>query len=272
MSKTLNLVDRLLARGKNFQQLGRNQDALEVFDQLAGFRELPPLVAEETQVHRAEILMQRGEYRAARRHLAAVLVQQPDNARYHYLMATALRCDEEGDAHRAARHYRKSLEIDPDQPECLSEYGLLALGQGKVLEGLKCLRRAVELTPDDPDLVGQLVEGLLEVGRQDEARKALQAALFRNARDGRFRKLWSDFQFQQLREEQQEERYELANLKGGDQGPVLLPFLRPISEPAAAFSRGKRIRQDAPSPLSPPHLPRPAGTPSRGRFPKHKHA
>jgi tetratricopeptide (TPR) repeat protein len=270
MSMTLNLADRLLARGKNFQQLGRHQDALEVFDRLAGFRDLPPLVAEETQIHRAEILMQRGEYRAARRHLAAALAHQPDNARYHYLMATALRCDEEGDAHRAARHYRKALEIDPNQADCLSEFGLLALSLGKVAEGLKCLRQAVELGPNDPEIVGQLVEGLLEVGRYDEARKTLQAALFRNARDGRFRRLWSDFQFQQLRDDQQEERYTLAKLGGGDQGPVLLPFLRPVSAPASAVARGRRIRQDAPSPLSPPHLPRPVSP--RGRLPKHKHA
>jgi tetratricopeptide (TPR) repeat protein len=266
MSMTLNLVDRLLARGKNFQQLGRDRDALEIFDRLAGFRELPSPVAEETQVHRAEILLQRGEYLSARRYLSAVLVQQPDNARYHYLMAIALHCDERGNQHRAARHYQKSLELDPNQPECLSECGLLYLGMGKGVEGLKCLRRAVELSPDDADLVAKLVEGLLEVGRQDEARKTLQAALFRNPRDSRFRKLWSDFQFQQLREEQQEERYADPKAGNGDQGPVLLPFLRPVSEPASPASRARRIRRDSPSLLPPPHVPR------RSRLPRHKHA
>jgi tetratricopeptide (TPR) repeat protein len=266
MSMTLNLVDRLLARGKNFQRVGRDQDALEVFDRLAAFQELPPRVAEETQIHRAEILLQRGEYQAARRHLAAALVQQPENARYHYLMASALHCDERGNQHRAARHYRKSLEIDPNQAECLSEYGLLNLGMGKAAEGLKCLRQAVELSPNDPEMVGKLVEGLLEVGRADEARKTLRAALFRNSRDSRFRRLWSDFQFQQLREEQREERYGIPKDGGGASGAVLLPFLRPVSEPVSPLHGSQRSRRDGPSTLPPPHVPCPR------RLPKHKHA
>ena len=55
MSKMLNLVDCLLARGRFLQQLGRDQDALVVLQRLAGFRQLPPQVAEETQLRLAEI-------------------------------------------------------------------------------------------------------------------------------------------------------------------------------------------------------------------------
>jgi len=264
MSMTLNLTDRLLAMGRRFHQLGRNQDAVHILTRLAGFRQLPASVAEETQVHLAEICLSRRKYRRARRHLTAALVHQPDNARYHYLMATALSGDDKADRQRAAEHYRKSLHLDPEQPNCLSEFGLFALRRGQTEEGLRCLRRAVELAPTNPKVVRKLVEGLREEDRTEEARRVLQAALFRNSRDPRFRRLWNEFQFQQLHQEQQRRRQN-ALAAAEDPGPVLLPFVRPAAETVPARSRRKIIRHDTPSPPSPPHAPRPEGMPNQRR-------
>jgi Tfp pilus assembly protein PilF len=264
MSKTLNLVDCLLAKGRNLQQLGRGQDALVLFQHLAGFRQLPQQIAEETQLRLAEIQLERGEYQSARRHLTAALAKKPTSARYHFLMATALEGDEKGSDRRALEHYRMSLQLDADQPECLGEAGMLALRVGKVSEGLKWLRRAVELAPDDPEAVARLVEGLQDIGRTEEARLTLRAALFRNPRDGRFRKLWNDFHFLELREEQESTRQARWEAGVETEKPVLLPFLRAISAPAKAS--GKRVRRDPAAPLPAPHLPR------RGRLPYPRHA
>ena len=55
MSMTLNLVDRLLARGRHFQQLGRDHDAIDTLGRLSQFASLPAEVAEETQARLAEI-------------------------------------------------------------------------------------------------------------------------------------------------------------------------------------------------------------------------
>src|ERR1700758_5210573 len=55
MNATLNLVDQLLAMGRKYQELGRHRDALTLFTRLAGFRELPPGAAEETQARLAEL-------------------------------------------------------------------------------------------------------------------------------------------------------------------------------------------------------------------------
>jgi tetratricopeptide (TPR) repeat protein len=264
MSRTLNLVDCLLARGRHLQEIGREQDALNTFERLAGFRQLPPTVAEETQVRLAELLFDRGEFQSARRHLTAALVRKPTSARYHFLMASALEADDQGDDRRALEHYRLSLEIDGDQPECLGEAGILALRLGKVVEGLKWLRQAVELAPDDVEAVGRLVEGLQEIGRREEARMTMRAALFRNPRDGRFRKLWNEFHFHELREVQETARETRWETAGEEDKPVLLPFLRPVS--ATAVASGKQIRRDPAAPLPPPHVPR------RGRLSNHKHA
>jgi Tfp pilus assembly protein PilF len=167
MSTTLDLVDRLLARGRHFQLLGRDNDVLHFLGKLAGFGELPAAVAEETQARLAEINLRCKRPRKARRHLTAALAHQPDNARYHYLMGRAVEADRRGDPERALEHYRRSLELDADQAACASECGLLAVRQGQSEEGLRNLRRAVELDENDPEHLRRLAKGLCLLRRQD---------------------------------------------------------------------------------------------------------
>jgi hypothetical protein len=132
---------------------------------------------------------------------------------------------------------------------------LLALRLGQPEEGLDALRRGVELAPDDPETVGNLVEGLRQEGLVDEARAALRAALFRNPRDSRIRKLWSDFEFHQLRQRQEAERHAGRNGWNPEEGPGLLGFLRPgPGEPPLKAGR-KIVRRDAATPPAVPHLP-----------------
>src|SRR4051794_8404098 len=259
MSRTLNLVDGLLLMGRRHQQLGRVGDALTILARLASFRELPREVAEETQVRLAEIQLRRCKYRRARRHLAVALRYDPDNARYHYLMATTLRGLGEDQWDRAAVHYRRALELDAEQDDCMTEFGLFAVRLGYADEGLRWLRQAVERKPGDPDVLGKLIEGLRLAGRGDECRAELRAALFRNPRDRRFRQLWTDYQFRQLYQEQHELRRSRA---GADDGPVLLPFV-PRERPVSADGQAQVVRQDGPSTLPPPHGARPAPVPDK---------
>src|SRR5262249_12819596 len=131
MSMKLNLADCLLAMGRRFQELGRDYDARQVLGKLGNLRQLPAAVAEETQVRLAAMGLKNPRFHRARRHLTAALAHQPDNARYHYLLAGALNSDHRADPQRALEHYQRSLELDPKQPLCLGEYGLLALTLGK---------------------------------------------------------------------------------------------------------------------------------------------
>lgn len=261
MSKTLNLADQLLAMGRNFQSIGREHDALRILGRLSGLRQLPAEVSEEAQQRLAEMLLRAGRWVRARRHLTALLTQRPDSARYHYLMAGALDGDERSNPRRAAEHYRQSLRLDPKQPKCLGEFGLLALRLGEIEEGLSALRRAVELAPNDPEVVGRLVEGLRQEGMFEEARGAARAGLFRNPRDRRFQKLWNDFQFQQLREEQEAQRHGDDPRHVRQSGPRLLPFVRPEGTPT---STGRPlVRRDASSQPQPPHAPQPGWVPGK---------
>ncbi len=251
-STTLGLVDHLLARGRHFQQLGRTHDALRLLTRLAGFRELPADVAEEVQFRLGELQLRRKKMARARRHLAAALRYAPDNARYHFLLAQAFDNDRDGDLARAADHYRNSLAHDGAQTDCLCAYGSLALRLNRTDEALECLRAAAKLAPDDRKVLAQVAAGLRTAGLADEARGLLLAARFRHPRDGRYLKLWNDFQFHAARRAQDDARVQKSL---ADDGPVVLPFLRPV-RPAAT---GTILRADSPT-LPTPHLGQPTRT------------
>jgi tetratricopeptide (TPR) repeat protein len=253
MTITLNLVDHLLALGRKYQEIGRFTDAESVLGRLTRFGELPTATAEEAQARLADLHMRRRKYARARRCLAAAMAHGPDNARYHLLMATALQADDRGDLQRADEHYVRSLELDPKQVKCQSDSGLLAVRLGRTEEGLTRLRQAVEQAPEDVDALRKLVKGLRLADRGDEARSAIRAGLFRNSRNPRFRKLWQDFQFKQLRRSQQSKRRVRSPHADGE--PVLLPFRRPEA-PAAALPLPEYLRLDGPATVAPPHAPR----------------
>ena len=72
MSATLNLVEILLSTGRHLFMMGRSHEALVPLTKLAGFRRLPDRTNEQLQALLAEIYLQQGEYKNARRHLAVV--------------------------------------------------------------------------------------------------------------------------------------------------------------------------------------------------------
>ena len=229
MMPTLNLVDHVLAIGRRYQEVGRHRDAASILSRLARFRYLPAEAAEEAQSRLAELYLKRRKFKQARRHLTAALRHQPDNARYHYLLATALAADEVPDLERAGEHFHRALELDPGHVKCLADYGQLLLRLGQTEEGLTRLRDAAERAPEDIEVLGKLVKGLRLSGRTDEARSVLQKALFRNARSPRFRKLYNEFRFHQARRRETERLRRSDNETEGEQ-PVLLPFVRVVTE------------------------------------------
>jgi Tfp pilus assembly protein PilF len=253
MSRTLNLIDSLRARGCQLFHRGRSYEAAQVWGRLIRLGDLPEAAAEEAHAQLAEIELDRGQCEKGRRHLALALLHNPDNANYHFWMASALNDPEEGDLERAAEHYRKTLELEPAHPFCLAEYGLLCLRLGNADEGLEALAKAIELLPNDPEILEMHVDGLCQAGKRQEARQALLAARFRNAGDARFEKLWNDFQFRLLREEQEAAR---AQRETEADGRMILPFKRPRTAP-------RNYRHDSAARLKPPHLPRVFQIPDR---------
>jgi Tfp pilus assembly protein PilF len=231
MSITINLVEHLLSLGRKFQEMGRTADALQTLYRLSRFKELPSAVAEEIQYRLGQMHLNARRFKRARRHLLAAIRHQPDFAEYHFLFARALRADDQGDLDRAARFYRRALQMDPDNASCLVEYGLLAIQLGRTDDGLKRLRKAVDLAPNDPDVISQAATGFRQAGQADEARKVLQRGMFLNCQDGRFRKAWEGFKAEELLERQEFNRLQKERLTLAPEGPTLLKFVPPAKGP-----------------------------------------
>jgi Tfp pilus assembly protein PilF len=250
MSSTLNLFDRLLDTACQMHQAGRTNDSFTYLTKLLGLRDLPTDVAVEAHLRLAEMLLKRQKPNRARKHAKAALRLAPEDARAHRFMAEAQEGGRLPDPYAAVEHYRRSLELQPEQADVLCTAGRLTVQQGLWEEGLGYLRKAAELATDNPDVLRKVVDGLLLANQADEARGLLRAALFRHSRDRRFRSLWDHFQFQQLRKEQGEAQARRSSTQTDD-GPVLLPF-EPRPE-GLVRRKGKLVRHDPAAKLAAPH-------------------
>jgi Flp pilus assembly protein TadD len=175
------------------------------------------------------------QYKKARRHLTILMCLKPSNAKYCYRYAVATHRDPKGDIHRAARYYRQAVDMDPSHSRWWANFGKLLSQMGRTAEAVLQLRRAHELDSDDPVIVGRLVEALCLDDRADEARTLLRVARFQHPRDGRFRKLWNDFQFHRAAAEQR-----MVDVEQ----PVLLPFVRRAAIQASDVPVGTILRFD----------------------------
>lgn len=246
MSRTLNLVDCLLAQGRRLQQLGQLTQATSLLQKLSGFRTLPKEAAEQTQSLLADLQMRRGEFARARRHLRAALSHGPKNADYHHRFAVALEDDPDVDPAQALAHHARCVKLEPKNPRFQIDFAYAALNAGSTAAGLKALRKAQRLAPDDPEVLTCVVRGLTSEGLEEEARRLIRAALFRNARDLRFRAIWQRFQFDVACGRQQPT---LPQPKAPTPGAEILPFVRPRRKTSVG---GKTIRCDGPATLEGP--------------------
>ncbi len=251
MSRTLKLIDHLLARARHLQKLGRSTDALELLGHLEEFRDLPSRFLVDTQFQLADFCLSRRKYVRARRHLKAALKHEPANAHCHFLLATALSSGRNADPQDALKHFLLSLDLEPDQPKCMAACGALEIRQGMKKVGLKHLRRAAELAPDDAEVIRQVVTGLRLANETGEARGLLLAARFRNPGSPEFQGLWNDFYFHRARKAQQLAKTRSAAPQKYEE-PVILPFIRLISEQETSQQPRKIIRKDGSGKMAPP--------------------
>ena len=251
MSRTLNLCEHLLYEGRRFWSLGVDRHALRTFANLSRLGELPADIAEETQRRLAELCLKQRKFAKARRHLAAALSHDPNNSESHHMLACSHAEDQRGDRGLAIRHFRQSVQLDPENPIYHRDAGKFALKHGKPQLGLAWLRRAVELAPDDAEVIRDVVSSLQKCGNSTEAQSIARAAFFRNSRSPHFQRLWHDFRFQQLQEHQHRVQKSRIVRHAVAEGRICLSFQRlTIDTP-----RGRKlVRQDGPSGPRPSHL------------------
>ncbi len=75
------------------------------------------------------------------------------------------------DWERAATHYRKALELSPDNPQALINLGLALFEQQDYEESLRCYLKVIKLTPEDPVPVEKVAQLYQRLGKIDRAQQ-----------------------------------------------------------------------------------------------------
>jgi tetratricopeptide (TPR) repeat protein len=75
------------------------------------------------------------------------------------------------------REFRKTLSLDPNNADVINDDGELVMRMGSLDQGLQMFRRGVELDPLSPAQVSDLIKGLIDDSRDNEAQATLHRAL-----------------------------------------------------------------------------------------------
>jgi tetratricopeptide (TPR) repeat protein len=245
---TISLFEHLLDRAERHRRHGQFRSALQLLRQLGSFADLPASLAAEAYHRSGLIYLKRRRFRQARRRFRLALGHQPASARLHFLLGLAWHHDAAGSPGKAAYHYEQSLKLDPRQPLCLAESGLLMVRAGDTELGLRLLRNAFDQSSNDRRVLRRMVRGLLLAGFPAEALKAARESLFRAPRDRRLRELYTELRLALARRDQ-----ELRAVQERPE-PAILPFVRVVAEEAEVPR--PVVREDGPEPLPGPHLVR----------------
>jgi tetratricopeptide (TPR) repeat protein len=258
MEPSVNLLDRLLTQGRHLLHLGRRVDARKRLEKLLAFPEVP--LEQRIEAHQllADIYLDAQCYRKARRHLLAALAIQPDCAETHYQLAVVLDLEPDQQPKRAAKYFRKAVELLPDEARYWSGYGQICLRMGREKAALGAFIAAADLAPMDFDVIDEVTDGFCFLGREEDARSVLMAARFRLGHNPELEQLWNRFRFLQLHRKQQTSQRRKALAEGE---AIVLPFV-PATTPSESEGEPGILRHDRFS-RSTPHSPRRKSDPRR---------
>ena len=117
----------------------------------------------------------RGQVDEAIAHYRKALEIKPDDVEAHTNLGNALAGS--GQFEEAIAHYRKALEIKPDFAEIHANLGNALAGSGQFEEAIAHYRKALEIKPDFAEIHANLGNALAGSGRLDETLTHYQKAL-----------------------------------------------------------------------------------------------
>lgn len=244
MSDPLSIPDHLVARGRLMMRIGRPLEARRLFRRLLGHPELPDRTRAEALQAVAAIDMDSGQFRRARRLLAAAirLRRHADDLYREY--AAAVTADPDADPRLAVKALRRAVAIDPDEVRSWAALGTAALRAGDRSLARKAFRRAARLRPESASILQEIAHGLLELDREAEARAVVTAVRFGASNDADITGVWDWLQFALARRRQR---------KGQDEERTVLRFPTTPRESVSHSGEAVVLRADRKSAPT-PHL------------------
>jgi Flp pilus assembly protein TadD len=122
------------------------------------------------------VLSERGEVDEAVSHFRRALEMKPNDIKIHNYLGSLLA--QNGEVDQAISLFHRALEIKPDDAETCNNLGIALAGLERVDEAVIYFQKALELKPDNAEIHNNLGIALAKRGRLDEAvahfRKALE--------------------------------------------------------------------------------------------------
>lgn len=118
---------------------------------------------------------------AAAEELDAIIAAAPDL--WEAAFGAGLVARRRGDGAAAERHFRRVLELWPEQPDALHELGVALLMDDRTNEAVRVLDAAAQLRPEDAGYLADAGFAHLRAGNLHTARERLSLARERNAAD-----------------------------------------------------------------------------------------
>jgi len=243
VSDPLSFADHLLSRARLMLRIGRVVDARRLLRRALVNSGDSTRIRADALCLLAGIELDAGRFRPARRRLAAAirLRRHADDLYVEY--ARAVLADPDADPRLAVKAMRRAVGIDPHEPRSWAVLGTAAIRAGDERLAHKAFRRAARLRPDQVDTLAEIVDGLVALGHEEEARTTLNAARFRSPKDPGVTALCDRFRFTLALREQQGDR----------SAETILPFPTETRDRTGSPTHPVVLRADRRSTVA-PHL------------------
>ncbi|MGJ0427855.1 tetratricopeptide repeat protein [Methylobacter sp.] len=162
----------LMSLGYCYQQLNRQKEAADAFQQAAAIGE------DRRSLEALAALQEAKKDMAAALETYRRLLKISPTAQVHLKLANLYRASH--DNQQALAHYENALKLGLDEPQkasVLAQMGMIHYEQGQYPEARSALERAAALTPNDPALLNTLGETALKTGEPEKALDYFQKAV-----------------------------------------------------------------------------------------------
>jgi tetratricopeptide (TPR) repeat protein len=236
VANTVDFQISLLNRARTMTRAGLHAEARPLLEKLISNDKTPTATRCEALRLSANIELEAGRFKKARRALREVARLTPKVADVFYRLAKAFDDDPKGNPRKSVLAMRNALQIEPENPDYWAFYGVLCIRSKLCKSGLLAIRKAMKLAPCESGVLEESLAGLVHLGRTEEAKVRLMRARFRRPKDAELTRLWNRFRFD-----------EAANAQRAKSTPNKKAMSFPTLAPEAK-------RADGASPFGLPHL------------------
>jgi hypothetical protein len=182
MSRTLTLIPAGWDDVRAVAERGGRAGALGHLERVLALPTVPAALAATGHTLAAELALDLGRFALARRHARAArevgTTDDATRASLCFLIGRAWEDDPDGCDRRAAVAFKKAVALDPTRAAYRAHFGRAAARCGKVHGGAREMCAAADDAPGDLAVVRVAVQGLIEAGQTDAARRVVVRARF----------------------------------------------------------------------------------------------